>query len=381
VRYPIALVGVALAGVGCGDTGLPPSGDGTLVVSTSTTGNEPDLDGYLLAVDAVRTLALVASGSAQMELPAGRHTVRLSGVAEHCAVDPATSLDVDIDPQGTTALAFEIDCSVSGARIVTTTTGLDFDADGYRLAVDGADQGVLPVNDTVLIPLDPGSRTLALAELAPNCTISGAGSYPVTIVDDAVVTLDFAVVCTATSGVIRVVIGASGAGALWEVTVDGGTPYAIGRGGPGPFERYIGGVRAGRRLVSLSAANCTVGDNPRSVTVTAGTLIRDTVTVTFSPTCETAIRVTAPTTGKVPRTPYSVWVCHDIQDACYWGPTDRLGALAPNDTLVAAVRPGRYELYLRDLPANCHVNGSNPKRDISINAGALRDFAFFVVCS
>lgn len=55
--HPILLLAVGLTLAACDGTGSPPDGgvgpstDGTLVVSTSTGGNEPDQDGYLLTVD------------------------------------------------------------------------------------------------------------------------------------------------------------------------------------------------------------------------------------------------------------------------------------------------------------------------------------------
>ena len=103
-------------------------------------------------------------------------------------------------------MAFEVSCRLTGARITTTTTGLDLDLDGYRVEVDGTDQGILPSNGTrVVLRLDPGSRTITLTGLAPNCTIEGPGSHTVTIVDTEIAPVEFAVVCTATSGVIGVV--------------------------------------------------------------------------------------------------------------------------------------------------------------------------------
>ena len=40
--HPILLLAVGLMWAGCDDTGTPPSGDGTLVLSTSTAGDDPD---------------------------------------------------------------------------------------------------------------------------------------------------------------------------------------------------------------------------------------------------------------------------------------------------------------------------------------------------
>ncbi len=198
------LLAFGLTLAACADAGSPstdepgaPSTDGTLVVSTSTGGNEPDPDGYLLTVDGIDSHALAPTGTVEIGLPAGQHRLSLLGVAEHCAVAPTTTLEVDVAPQSTTPVAYEISCHLTGARITVTTTGLDIDPDGYHVVVDGSDEGSVPANGTVLTQLDPGTRMLALTGLSPNCTILGAGSRSVTIVANEVAPIEFAVVCTA----------------------------------------------------------------------------------------------------------------------------------------------------------------------------------------
>ena len=76
--------------------------------------------------------------------------------------------------------------------------------------MDGTDRGILPSTGIVLTRLDPGSRTIALRGLAPNCAIDGPDAHTVTIVDTEITPVEFVVVCTATSGVIGVVVEASG---------------------------------------------------------------------------------------------------------------------------------------------------------------------------
>jgi hypothetical protein len=182
----------------------------------------------------------------------------------------------------TTSVAFEITCSATGVRITTTTTGLDFDpSDGYRLEVDGTDRGILPTAGTVLTRLDPGSRTIALTGLMPNCALDGSGSQTVTIVETEVVSIEFAIECTATSGVIRVVVTGGTTGIMYQATVDGASPFQVGSGG----HVYVRGIAAGDHLVSITApTNCPIRPNQQSVRVTAGNLIRDTVEVSFSAT-------------------------------------------------------------------------------------------------
>jgi TolB protein len=119
----ILLLVLGLAQAACEDNAGPPtdppttdpSAVGTLVVSTVSGGKDPDQDGYLLTVDGIDSLRLDPTGTSQIDLTAGHHTLRLLGMAEHCSVSPGTPLEVDVPSEGTTAVAFEVTCSISGA--------------------------------------------------------------------------------------------------------------------------------------------------------------------------------------------------------------------------------------------------------------------------
>ena len=280
----LLLLVLGLTQAACQDSAGPsptsPTG-GILVVSTVSGGNAPDQDGYLLAVDGVGSFPLGPTGTSRIDLPAGQHALRLLGVAEHCSVSPGIPLDVAVPSGDTTSVAFEVTCSLTGIRITTTTTGLDFDTDGYRVEVDSTDRGMVLSNDTVLTRLDPGSRTIGLTGLMPNCVVDGPGSRTVTIVEKEVVPVEFAMVCTATSGVIKVTLTGASTDTGYEARVDGASPILVGTGLPA----YLSGISAGDHLVSLTApANCSVQPNQQSVRVTAGSLIRDTVEASFSVT-------------------------------------------------------------------------------------------------
>lgn len=54
------------------------------------------------------------------------------------------------------------------------TTGVDIDADGFLLALDGAFPGAIPANGTLSRSLSPGTHTLALSGLAFNCDATAA---------------------------------------------------------------------------------------------------------------------------------------------------------------------------------------------------------------
>jgi hypothetical protein len=387
----LLLLAVGLILVACAEDNGP-STAGTLIVSTSTGGGEPDQDGYLLTVDGLDSLSLDPTGTAELGLPPGQHTLRLLGVAEHCSVVQGASLEVDVPSQGTISVTFEVSCPASAVRITTTTSGLDIDPNGYRVAIDGTDRGQIPSTGTVLTRLDPGSRTIALTGLTPNCTTDGPASRTVTVRDPEVMPIEFAVVCTATSGVIGVVIEASGSSVTgtFEAMLDGAGLFLVRPGGP----HYLADVSAGDHLVSLVyPANCSAETSPQSVTVTVGGLIRDTVEVDFSVTCELRpgpsgiVRITAPTTGQMPgSTGYEVW----YESFGYWdygGTPALLGVLAPNDTLVAELPVSEvihywYRFELKGVPANCSIGDPHPypAPGFTITYGDTLNIEFPVTC-
>jgi hypothetical protein len=379
---PTLLLAIGLWLSACGAPG-DPSG-GTLVVLTSTQGDDPDLDGYELTVDGVSFRHLDPSGRSENDLPAGHHTLELLGAAEQCSVSPGTPLDVEIPSGDTTSVAFEFSCSATGVRITSTTTGLDFDPDNYRVEVDGADRGTLPSNATIMIRLEPGSRTIAPTDLSPNCTIQGSGSATVIIVRGKLAPIEFAFVCTATKGVIGVAVEATGPDVEGEyIALVDGTPF--------PFQltdvAYLPLAPVGNHVVSLDPPpNCSLESDPRSLTLTGGGLIRDTVTVNFSVTCRPGsgtIRVTARIiTGPVPAGEFHAWACPtQLQYYCDYGNLEKLlGAVEPNDTLIAKVSPGTYNIELRDLPANCRVNAPNPRRGLIVTNGTSLTVGFPLEC-
>ncbi len=379
--HPIPLLVLGLTQAACQDSAGPSTSTstvGTLVVSTASGGNDPDQDGYLLTVDGVHSLALDPTGTSHIDLPAGQHTLRLLGMAEHCSVSPGTPHDVAVSSRDTTSVAFEITCSVTGVRITTTTTGLDFDTDGYRVEVDGIEWGILPSIGTVLTRLEPGSRTIALTGLSPNCTIAGPGSHTVTIVASEIAPIDFSAACTATSGVIGVVVEASGSNrnGEYQALVDGASPFTVLRGKPG----YLTDVPGGDHVVSLVApVNCSVETDPQPVTVTVGALIRDTVVVTFAVICQIeygALRISVPTMGHLPSGRYQVSMC---DSRAYPTMCLNLGRVAPNDTLVARVPALDRELFLhlRDVPERCRAGSPI---GFTVAVGDTLDIAYPVTC-
>jgi len=270
-----------------------------------------------------------------------------------------------------------------------TTIGLDLDLNGYRVLVESVDRGAISSNGTTLIRLDPGTYSVALASLEANCSVDGPDSRDVPVADDESAQVDFKVVCTARSGVIGVVVNASGTrvDGAYAVDIDGVKEFPVRLQDPA----FVSSVAAGDHVVSLDTPhNCQVENSPQSVTVTAGGLIRDTAVARFAVTCGTEswnVRITATTTGVVPpSTRYRVM--HETFG--YWdydGPVTELGLLEPNGTLVALIEAGSganywHRFYLGGVPSTCSVNDPHPYPNpgFTIPAGGL-DVEFEVLCS
>ena len=101
----------------CAPTG---SSNGTLTVTTSTTGSNPDADGYTATVDGTTSQAIASTGSATFAVPVGANPVALSGVASNCWAAGANQGTVTVPAGGSGAATFAVTCVVPGSRVSGT---------------------------------------------------------------------------------------------------------------------------------------------------------------------------------------------------------------------------------------------------------------------
>jgi hypothetical protein len=369
------LLSLAATCLACGDPAGPSSG--LLVISTRTDGSDPDTDGFQLTIDGADTVALLPTGTVERSLPVGAHALKLLGVAEHCSAITAVEIEVRILPDSPTPVEFRLDCPGAGAQVSVETTGLDVDPDGYRVIVDGVDRGGLPVTGSLFTPLEAGDRTIVLTGIEANCSVEGTASRTLPVVRGQVQGVEFAVTCTATTGVIGVTVSGVGVGARFEASVDATTSFLVSAGG----RVYSGPVEAGDHVVSLRPLdNCTVETPTQTVSVATGGLVRDTVEVTFETACPTAFRVTVETDGTPPVASYRLWLCTLNDDYyCRYGARKLLGEIEPDGSLLVAIEPGTYRFFLTDT-GTCQVYLPNPTRDHSVASGALGSVQFRVDC-
>ena len=96
------------------------SGSGTLTVTTSTTGANPDTAGYAVTVDGTASQAIASNGSVTFTVPAGANPVALSGLASNCWANGANQGTVTVPAGGTGTATFAVTCVVPGSRVSGT---------------------------------------------------------------------------------------------------------------------------------------------------------------------------------------------------------------------------------------------------------------------
>ena len=178
---------------------------GTLVITTVTTGSSKDSDGYFVAVGNLAGNSIASNGTTTLSgVPAGNQTVRLTGVAQNCAVVGAHPRSVSIPFLASVNLDFTIDCAPAGSvRIVTATTGDATDTDGYtiELRLDGFPSTTRYAStssgEATFSGIPTGSYLLSMYGLLANCDVSVPSPRNIVVTEGVLSRVDVDVVCAA----------------------------------------------------------------------------------------------------------------------------------------------------------------------------------------
>lgn len=239
-KRSLLLLGSLLPAVlSCGTDGSPTATDnqttGALEVSTVTTGDDRDPDGYTVTVGE-EVLALASDDTLVVnDLPGGEHVVEISNTEPNCGVlEPGNPRSVSILAGDTVAVRFDIRCEGRGSLEVTTATvagGLD--ENGFQVVMDGGAARTIGTDDTeTFTSVATGDRTVELTGLATGCSVSGDNPRTVTLEADETGTASFDVRCGLRN---RIVFSSSRGGALediWVMGADGSDPeFLVGRDG------------------------------------------------------------------------------------------------------------------------------------------------------
>jgi Tol biopolymer transport system component len=111
----ITLGVLAAFAAGCGGEGMTgpivdPTSVGTLLVRVTTTGLDPDPDGYAVGPTSDSIVTLPPNGSATIQLKTGGRIVRLIGQAPNCVPEGLVSRSVVITHADTATLDFSVVC-------------------------------------------------------------------------------------------------------------------------------------------------------------------------------------------------------------------------------------------------------------------------------
>src|SRR5438309_2151633 len=264
---------------------------------------------------------------------------------------------------------------IGGLVVSTATTGSSIDPNGYVVVVDNTQrQSIAPSGVVVFTGLAPGQHTVALTDVASNCTVSTPLTVMVSLLGSG--TAAFPVSC-APAGDLTVSASTTGSNLDpdgYTVTLDGNAstsqPLAT-NGGTATFKA----VAAGSHSVALSgvATNCTVsGPNPQSVTVpTDGT-----ASASFTVTCVAqtgTLTVTASTTGSnLDPDGYTVTLDGNAS-------TSQPLATNGGTATFKAVAAGSHSVALSGVATNCTVSGPNPQ-SVTVPTDGTASASFTVTC-
>jgi hypothetical protein len=266
--------------------------DGNIAVTTSTTGAGSDPDGFTLLLDGGDRGPIGATASVGLTgISAGTHTVGLTGLAANCQVTGDNPRPVIVTSGQTASAPIAVTCAASDptagtVEITTVTSGSDQDPNGYSVQLDGGATQPIGISTTITLANVPaGQHAVQLLDKATNCTVAEPNPTQTTVPAGGTARVTFTVTCVALppgTGNVNVAATTTGSSldAGYTVSVDGGTSQAI----TGNGTVTVSGLAARAHSVLLGgvATNCTVtGDNPLSVTITAG----QTSNIAFAITC------------------------------------------------------------------------------------------------
>ncbi len=230
-----------LATIGCSGDPAGPSVrtigvTGTVRVRATTTGVDPDRDGYRVVVDDVETtLTVPSNGSVTVGgVSEGAHSISLTGVAENCAVaDAARPVTISTRDE-VVDVAFSVSCEELGAVHATVVTvGDPPDLDGYRITAHAA-AGIRAAVDVVTADgaatiqgLAPGRFWISLEGVAGNCGGTGAQPQQVQVPSGGTAVATFAVTCGELTQLAYVGVAGPTSSDIYSVRSDGTNPTRL----------------------------------------------------------------------------------------------------------------------------------------------------------
>jgi hypothetical protein len=212
---------------GCGDTSHTPAEPttGSLEITTVTTGDGVDPDGYVVALDGAGKPIGSNATLTLSDLAPGEHELELQGLAAECALAGPNPRPVTVEGDAPGEITLQVSClaAVGSIALQTRTAGASPDLDGYTVALDGGAGAPIGMNALITLPrLAVGSHTLLLSGVAANCTAQGDNPRTVAVTTGSATDVTFDVACHTTSlGVLLLTINRTGEDHIFRVASDG----------------------------------------------------------------------------------------------------------------------------------------------------------------
>lgn len=277
--------------------GNPPNGDivktvaqapttGNIDVTTMTSGADLP-SGYSVSVDGSGTQPAGINDTVSfVDLPAGSHTVALSGVPSNCTVSGGATQPVTVTAGQTATAGYSVSCaSLTGNLTVRTSTSGSSLPSGYTVAVDNDASQPIDINGSATFTgLAAGNHTVALSSVPSNCTVSGGVTTTVTVAGGQTDTTAYSVNCVTPPGNLAVTTSTTGSSLPngYTLTVDANQSRTTGTNATTTFTA----LAAGSHTVVLSGvpSNCTLNGNAtQTVSVPSGA----TATASYAVSCVT----------------------------------------------------------------------------------------------
>src|SRR5438876_1110565 len=207
----------------------------SLRVTTSTSGDNLDTDGYTVTVDGTTSQSIASNSSTGVTftgLSVSSHTVELTGVANNCTVTAPNPRTVAVTDGATAVTAFVVTCSAltGGITVTTGTTGSDLPTN-YTVTVDGGQSRTIQADggSITYTGLSATTHTVALTDVPGNCTVTGGPSKTIPVTAGQTATAAFTITCTALTGSLTVTTATTGSSlpSTYTVTLDGGSSRTI----------------------------------------------------------------------------------------------------------------------------------------------------------
>ncbi len=149
---------------------------GWLRVQTVTSGTDID-DYYDVEVNTPtgpQSQSFGPNDSAVLSTSAGEVHITVGDIDTNCTPSGANPRSVHVPANDTATTTFAVTCVAIGAYVSINIgfAGVDRDVDGYRVALDNVAYSVRVIDSIEFRKVPPGTHTVALRDVAANCTVA-----------------------------------------------------------------------------------------------------------------------------------------------------------------------------------------------------------------